>query len=376
MRNEQKQAIRMAGGLLALCTVFVVIAAAVPGSTLAAWGERIALLSVGFQQPEGGAELLSERLDRQPAKGNVSVGSTTSASTAGTAATQGKPGAGEQQPGSDVPAVTPSTVPTRGPKGGVVEEQRLTIGSSFIDGVAVKNSSGTTVDIAAQLKIKPKLTIKKTGEPQVLIVHTHTTESYMTYYAGYYNDADVARSKDEKRNVCAVGEVVAAQLRAAGIGVIHDTAVHDSPQYTGAYDRSAATVQKNMKEHPTIQVVIDLHRDAIMRNASTKVKPTVTIGGRKAAQMMIITGVLDTKALPHPNWRENLRLTLRLQQALHTQYEGIIRPMSLVGSRYNQHLAPGAMLVEVGTDANTLDEAVYSGEILGKTLAQVLKTLQ
>ena len=92
--------------------------------------------------------------------------------------------------------------------------------------------------------------------------------------------------------------------------------------------------------------------------------------------MMIITSCCDSKAAPHPNWRENLRFALRLQAALHTQYNGIMRPLYLVDSRYNQHLTHGSLLIEVGSDANTVSEAVYSGEILGKTLAQVLGKLK
>ena len=89
-----------------------------------------------------------------------------------------------------------------------------------------------------------------------------------------------------------------------------------------------------------------------------------------------ITGVVSTDALPHPDWQENLRLTLRLQQALHTNYEGLVRPLSLTSSRYNQHLSKGAMLIEMGSEANTIEEAVYSAQLVGKTLAQVLKTLE
>ena len=108
----------------------------------------------------------------------------------------------------------------------------------------------------------------------------------MSYYAGYYNEGDGGRSKDESKNVCAVGEAIAAELRAAGIGVIHDTTIHDNPKYTGAYTRSEETVKKNLKQYPSIQVVLDVHRDGIMIDNTTKAKPTVTINGKKAAQTM------------------------------------------------------------------------------------------
>ena len=158
--------------------------------------------------------------------------------------------------------------------------------------------------------------------------------------------------------------------------MIHDTTVHDYPKYNGAYDRSKETVQKNLQQYPTIQVVLDIHRDAIMRDSSTKVKPTVEIDGKKAAQMMIIAGMLNTSSTPHPDWRENLSLGMRLQQTLHTTYEGLMRPLSMVDSRYNQQLTHGSLLVEMGSEANTLQEALYSGQMLGRALAEVLGSLK
>ena len=286
-----------------------------------------------------------------------------------------EPGSGNQE-GPDQAADAPAEIPPEAGDGGKITETQLTLGSTFVQGVAIKNASSAAINIAEQLKIAPDLGLTDTAEPQVLIVHTHTTEAYMAYDAGYYNADDPSRTQDNTRNVVAVGEAIAAQLRAAGIGVIHDTTVHDSPKYTGAYDRSAATIQKNLDEYPTIKVVLDIHRDAINQSATNKLKPTTVINGRKAAQMMIIASANDSAAQPHPNWQENMRLALRLQSALHTQYEGIVRPLYVVNSRYNQHLTNGSLLVEMGAEGNTVEEACYSGQILGKTLAQVLNSLK
>ena len=120
-------------------------------------------------------------------------------------------------------------------------------------------------------------------------------------------------------------------------------------------------------------MVLDLHRDALMEGQTGLVKPTVTVGGKKAAQMMIIAGVLSTDALPNPHWQQNLALAAQWQKALSSQYDGLMRPLSTVGSRYNQHLHAGYLLVEVGSEGNTVAEAEYSGELLGKTLADLLK---
>ena len=326
------------------------------------FSEKTALLSVGMQQPHNTVLALSEQL--RGAEAPAAKTTTTTKATTTTSAS------------SSATRITNAAPPPQSQKGGTVLEQVLSTGNPVIDHVAWNNRSGTKLDIPAQFKHMPDITLKNDTKPQVLIMHTHTTESYLNYYAGYYNNDDVSRTKDTTQSVVAVGDVIAEQLKAAGIGVIHDTTVHDSPQYTGAYDRAAVTIEKNLKKYPTIQVVLDIHRDAIMPDDTTKVKPTVTIDGRKAAQVMIIAGAVSTEDQPHPHWQENLRLALQLQNQLASQYKDLARPLSVVASRYNEHLTKGSLLIEFGTDANTIAEASYSGELVGKTLAGVLQKLK
>ena len=360
---------RLFSAATTLAVFSAVIAAGLSNGELLNLGRGIAMLSVGVMQPEGTAKVLSQRLERVPAAGGPNPPpALPQYSTAGGLLTSGML--------ISKPASNPLNAPKEEGDGGKVIELQLTTGSTFIQGVAIKNASSRTIDIAAELKKKPKITLKDTLEPQVLIYHTHTTEAYMTYYAGYYNAEDAERTKDATRSVVAVGEAISEQLRAAGIGVIHNVTVHDSPKYAGAYERSANTVKKILKQYPTIKVIIDVHRDAVRKSSTEKYKPTVVIGGRKAAQVMLVTSLGDTKIVPNPNWAENLRLALRVQKELHTRHKGIARPLYLVDSRYNQHLCKGALLVEVGSEANTVGEAVYSGEILGKTLAKVLKSFK
>ena len=374
MQKKKKQALQLSGAILTITVTFTLAVGSIPRETLLEWGRNVALLSTGFQQPEGGAVVLSEKLEREPAAGQDEDGATSS-STVETRPSDLPPGTADQQPNIDV-SVTQVAPPPEDGSGGKISEQMMSIGKEFIEGVAIKNKSGKNIDISEQLSHKPDIHISDSKEPQVLIMHTHTTEAYMEYDAGYYNAGDGGRSQDNSKTVVAAGVALASTLEANGIRVLHDIAVHDYPKYTGAYDRSLETVQKDLEKYPSIQVVIDLHRDGIMLDDTTRVKPTVTINGRKAAQLMIITGVVSTDELPHPNWQENLRLTLRLQQALHDKYEGLVRPLSIVAMRYNQHLSNGAMLIECGSEANTVDEAVYSAQLLGKTLAEVLNTLK
>lgn len=273
-------------------------------------------------------------------------------------------------------AVNVTTAPPRSDKGGTVITEQLSSGTYVVENVAIKNSANKTIDIAKQFSVLPKITVQKNNTPQVLILHTHTTECYLGYDAGYYNDDDPTRTRDSAKNMVAVGEAIAAELRAAGIGVIHDTTEHDYPQYNGAYSRSLATANRVLKQYPNIVAVLDIHRDCIMRSDTEKVKPTVTINGKQAAQLMILTSVSNTDAVPHPKWKENLRFALQLQNRLNTAYEGLMRPLNLVGARYNQHVAPASMLVEVGSDANTLEEAVYAGQLFGEQFAKLLVSLQ
>ena len=126
--------------------------------------------------------------------------------------------------------------------------------------------------------------------------------------------------------------------------------------------------------YPTIRVVIDLHRDAI--GSETKVDPAVEVDGKKAAQVMLIAGCETEGGISHPNWRENLRFALRLQQSLETNYPGITRPIKFMNTVYNENLTNGSLLMEVGTDATSVEQAIYSGELAANSLSEVLKALQ
>ena len=337
-------------------------------------GCALSLTAAGLRQPAGTAALLEQRLEQTAADPAGRPTAPQAALTDPNAALPAEKPDIEADADVAEQTVAPLSISPPGEKGngGKIVTKQLD-GSKMTDGVAVLNRSGTAVDIAAALKRPLTQTFQDTEEPQVLILHTHTTEQFMLYDAGYYNEGDRDRTRDRRQNVCAVGKAVAAQLEAAGVTVIHDTTVHDSPQYSGAYTRSAETVQKYLTEHPSIQVVLDLHRDAIMADATTLTKPTVEINGKKAAQMMIIAGVVSTEALPHSHWEQNLTLAARWQQSLTAAYPGLMRPLYTVASRYNQHLSPGYLLVEVGSEANTVAEVTYAGELLGQSLATLLK---
>ena len=209
------------------------------------------------------------------------------------------------------------------------------------------------------------------SEPQVLIMHTHATESYQTTDDLWYDPNYSARSTDNSQNMVAVGAEIAAVLNQNGIVTLQDATQHDYPSYNGSYERSAETIKSYLEKYPTINIALDVHRDAIQREDDLIVKPTVEINGRKAAQLMIITGS-DDGTMNVPEWRENLRFAASLQDAIEQDTPELTRPIFFCYRKYNMDLTTGSLLLEVGSNANTLDESVYTAELVGKSLARML----
>lgn len=243
------------------------------------------------------------------------------------------------------------------------------------DNFYVNNKSNMDINIADELSKKPDINIKKDGTPQVLIYHTHTCESYMDKDQGFYYESFYPRTENKMYSVVRVGEAICESLKKAGIGSIHDTTCHDSPSFNGSYKRSAQTIDKNLAEYPSIQVTIDIHRDTIGNNERGKIKPTFKVGDKKAAQIMIMTGCDTDGTLGFPDWEYNLRLALRLQKNAETLYPGMTRAMFFGPVKYNMNKTHASLLIEVGTEVNTLREAVYTGGMIGDALVKVFEGL-
>ena len=160
-------------------------------------------------------------------------------------------------------------------------------------------------------------------------------------------------------------------LEKHGFVVIHDTEIHDE-EYNSAYDHSRAVVEKYLEEYPSIEITIDVHRDDITYSDKTKVKPTAVINGKKAARMMIIAGCEYNRVKNFPNWEKNLRFDLQVQNKVNELYEGLMRPILFSERKYNMYETDYSFLLEVGTDANTLEEACYSARLFGDALGQLL----
>ena len=212
------------------------------------------------------------------------------------------------------------------------------------------------------------------GRITVLVLHTHTGEAYTPDGADGLSGVpgDVTYSRDETQNVLAVGEAFCKELEKNGIGAIHCRTVHDAPTLRGAYDRAAESIRFYLEQYPDIRYVIDLHRDSIADADGNYVRAvTSTEDGTKLAQVMAVVGT-DGSGVRHPDWERNLALALQLRELLNAEGGKLCRPVCLRNSSYNQALAPYSMLLEIGTGANSVEEATRSACIVAKTFAELI----
>ncbi len=208
------------------------------------------------------------------------------------------------------------------------------------------------------------------GEPSVLILHTHTTESY-TKAGEVYRETARYRTLEEGYNMLSIGEAVAEILEDAGIGVIHDRQIHDYPSYNGSYVHARSAIESILAEHPSVQLVLDLHRDA-SDGLYGQMRTEALVAGEASAQLMFVVGT-DVSRQSHGNWQQNLALALKLQVLLEEKSPGIMRPINLRSQRFNQDLSAGALLVEVGAAGNTRREALTAARELAEAIKKLAK---
>ncbi len=239
-------------------------------------------------------------------------------------------------------------------------------------GLAIKNQTGYKTDIGQLLLAGPAFRFPVEGA-QILIIHTHSSEAYTPAGLDKYEASDEARTEDTQYNIVRVGDELAAVLEGAGLHVIHDREIYDYPSYTGSYTRSAQAIANWLADYPSIRMVIDVHRDALGENG-TVYKTMAEEDGVCASQVMMLIGT-DESGLAHSGWRDNLALAVYLQQAVSTAHPTLMRPVQLVPQRYNQHLTPGSMILEVGSSGNTLQEALAAVRLFGASAAPALLAL-
>ena len=207
------------------------------------------------------------------------------------------------------------------------------------------------------------------NKKDIIIYHTHTCESYTPTEINNYVSSGNFRTTDLNYSVARVGNELANYLTEFGFNVNHNKNYHDYPAYTGSYTRALSTIKKVL-ENNNSELVIDLHRDALGSNS--EYGPSVKIGEETAAQLMFVMGT-DGGGLEHSNWQTNLKFAIKIQEKANEMYPGLFKPIILRDSRYNQHVAKGACIIEVGATGNTLEECNISMKYLAKVIEEVMK---
>lgn len=236
-----------------------------------------------------------------------------------------------------------------------------------IKGLELSNATDININLNDFVGGKLAFSLDKQG-PQVLIIHTHTTESYSE--ERYLKNAP-DRDLDENKNIVAVGSAMAEVFEKNGILVYHDKTVHDYPSYNGAYQRAATTIRNDLEAYHGIKVVLDVHRDGITKEDGTKVKLLTNIDGVDTAQAMLVVGTNTN--LPHDNWQENLKFAVKIQEKAIKMYPTLMRQINLRKERFNEQMTKGSLIVEVGTNGNTLEEALAGGKCVAEVISAVLK---
>lgn len=237
----------------------------------------------------------------------------------------------------------------------------------------IKNETSYSIDAEAVAAAGTSVRLAR-GEPQILIIHTHSSEAYTPAGLDRYTETDRTRTEDSEHNIIRVGDELTRIFEQAGLVVIHDRGVYDYPSYTGSYARSGAAVERYLREYPSISVVLDVHRDALGSDGVIY-KTVAEESGTCASQIMLLAGT-DESGLEHPGWRDNLSLAVYLQSAVLAAHPTLMRPVAVVPQRYNQQLCPGMLILEVGCSGNTMQEALAAARLFAEAAAPALLALE
>lgn len=252
-----------------------------------------------------------------------------------------------------------------------VKALKISNGNMSYDNILIRNTTDVDLDVESLLSADLPFSLEDNHEVQVLVYHTHTCERYLTEDNGEYYEDYYPRSTDGDLGVVAVGEKLVETLKEHGIGAVHDTTLHDYPSYEGSYARSWETICAYKEKYPSIKVTIDLHRDSMTTDEGVKYKPTFEHDGDKAAQIMIMAGCDSDGGFDF--WDENLIFAMQLQKKCEDMFPDMTRPLNFGEYTYNMNFNNGSLLIEVGTDVNTVEEAARSGGYLADALAALLR---
>ena len=266
-------------------------------------------------------------------------------------------------PQAQKPVEKPTATVPQKPKPPVAQP---TFSQGDLETVDLINDSGYKLDLNPLLTSALSWDLTD-GQPAVLILHTHATESYTPTDGAQYEASGDYRTLDAYYNMVSIGEEVARILRDGGVEVIHDKTYHDYPSYNGSYNNARKTIAGYLEKYPSIRMVLDIHRDAAAMSNGGQLNTSATVGGQPSAQIMVVIGT-DASGNHHPNWKTNLALALKLTAQLERDNPGIARPIHLRPERFNMDMTPGSLLVEVGAAGDSHEEAMLAANALARAV--------
>jgi len=233
-----------------------------------------------------------------------------------------------------------------------------------------KNNTKYNVDVEGLKREKLSFDLNK-KDTEIIIYHTHTTETYTKMEGDTYEESGEFRTLDKNYNVIKVGGRIKELIEKQGFGVYHEQEIYDYPSYNLSYSKAGKAIASLTKRYKNADVVLDIHRDAL--GSGTEIyRPIVNIAGVDVAQILLVVGS-NQGGLSHSKWRENLKFALKIQQIANQKYPGLCRYVILRKERFNQHVAPGAIIVEMGATGNTMDEVLRSADLFTDVLSEVIE---
>jgi len=229
-----------------------------------------------------------------------------------------------------------------------------------------------------EIKNKQSVTGTECDGPLVLILHTHAEEAYLPPQVSYLvgNIGEKIYSNEPQRSVVSVGKALCDTFNQNGISTIQCSDQHGkNGTLQNSYRGAAECIKAYLERYPSIQYVIDLHRDGILSENGELVRTAIEHNGNAYGQIMAVVGT-DGNGTECPNWQTNLSLAIRLNEGLENRVGNLCRPISLRNASYNQELAPNTLLLEIGSAGNSQEEAIRSAELVGQVLSELIKADQ
>lgn len=279
-------------------------------------------------------------------------------------------------PAPDEPVTDGTVIIEDAPEPAEAEDaaEPLTFSAEEADAIGV--AGGCTYEFDKQaLLLRPSALDFSVDGPKILIVHTHASEAYTPEDGFSYEPSGELRTQDETRSVIRVGSEIARILEDAGIETLHDTTANDYPSYNGSYARMEAIIESYLAEYPSIQMVLDVHRDAVEDQAGFPAALSCKLNSEDYARLMLVVGT-DEGGLEHPGWQENLANALKLQALLNRAAPGLCRDIDLRTERFNQHETKGSLLCEFGASGNTLSQALRTARLFADTLVTFINSVK